>query len=132
MFSIMSFIIQAYILIQYFYLVYLQHFNMSALCLCPAPSALSVAVGVVLRIVWLCSSNLPKGEITHCILVWNIRTFIVLTNFPVYLRDQYKIRIAFFIQNEFYSSSNFEYAIIASIFCISCNYLGQWLSTQPL
>lgn len=28
-----------------------------------------------------------KGQITHCILVWNIRTFILLSDFPVYLRD---------------------------------------------
>lgn len=67
--------------------MYLQHFNVSTLCLCLASSALSVAVGIVLRIVWLCSSNLPKGQITHCILVWNVRTLIVLNNLSVYLKD---------------------------------------------
>lgn len=91
----------------------LQHFNMSTLCLCLASSALSVAVGIVLRIVWLCSSNLPKGQITHCILVWNVRTLIVFNNLSVYLEDE----DCFLNSNyEFYSSSDFEYAVIGSTF----------------
>lgn len=67
--------------------MYLQHFNVSTLCLCLASSALSVAVGIVLRIVWLCSSNLPKGQITHCILVLHVRILIVFNNLSDYLKD---------------------------------------------
>lgn len=87
-------------LIYYFYCICKCICSISTclLFVCLASSALSLAVGTVLRIVWLCSSSLPKGQITHCILVWNVRTLIVFNNLSVYLKDQYKIRIAFFRQ----------------------------------